>query len=179
MAHFSVCIIIRNDGSSPEQLADRAIEAINAFNYTIPSEPYKEYVDQEQLEGLKQHLETDDLETLRREAENLYAEACFIDEAGIYYLSEEAENPNGHFSSGDLLGLVPPEDFGTAFLGKGGGRVCLAVVTLDGTWLEGPMYFGDPTVPEWKQAADEWDATLRSLIETHTDAVFFLADCRR
>lgn len=179
MAHFSVCIIVKNDDSSEVQLADKAVEAINAFNYMLPAEPHKEYVDQEQLDGLKEHLKTDDREILRKEAELLYAEECFIDENGIYYISEEAENPNGHFSSGDLLDLIQPADFGNAFLGEGGERTCLAVVTPDGTWLEGPLYYGDPQGSEEKRAADEWESRLRSLIETHKNDVFFLADCKR
>jgi hypothetical protein len=185
MAHWNVCIITKNDGSTIDELIEKTSAVLGKFGYEIDSAPNKRYAEQYQIDGLKEHYKTDDPAKLLKLAENLYWQECFADENGIYYMSDTIENPDGHFDSAQILGRVLPEDFGLAFLGEGGNRMCRAIITMDGEWIDGPWNFGPiPEIvhfglsrEERIKESDEWIAKLTSALKQNEHEAIFIADC--
>jgi hypothetical protein len=176
MANFSVAIIVKDDGSANEQLAQKAIAAINKFDTELEVPAYKRYFDSEDIERMKAHYKVNEVAELVPHLEDWNGESGGVDEKGLY--ANSMRNPNGHFDGGDLLGRVLPEDWGTAFLGEGNNRICHALVTLDGKWIDGPWIMFEPRSPEQKKELDNWLERLRSVLEENKAEAVFIADCR-
>ena len=175
MAHFTVAIIVQDDGSNVEELSARAIASINRFDTELEVPLHKRYIEPDELENMKGHYKTDHIEDIVPHLTEWNGESGGIDEKGLYV--DSTRNPEGHFDDGDILGRVRPEDVGMAFLGEGNNRLCHAIVTLDGKWVNGPWVMFEPKDSEQKKELDDWLAKLASILEENKREAIFIADC--
>jgi hypothetical protein len=174
MAHFTVCIVVKDDKSDIDTLTGKVASVLNEFSTELEVNPYRRYISGDDLAHMKSHYRAHTVDELVGQTWH-GGEPAQLDENGLYVPS--TSNPNGHFDYANILGRVLPKDFGLAFLGEGCNRVCRAMVTLDGQWLDGPWNFGEPTDPNGKKESTEWHSKLASILEQHKHEAIFIADC--
>ncbi len=177
MAHFNICVLVKNDSNL--NLVDLAREkAWPLLDKFMQSEvpPYKMYIEAEDVSRMKNHYKTDDLQELATKLEDWNGyQGGGVDDGGLYAMS--TSNPNEHYDSWDLLDEVVPSDFGRMLFGESDEyRPCGAIITPDGTWLEG-RWIQAATPEETNQRWAAWDAQMKQVLSEHKDCTALLADC--
>ena len=66
MSRFNVCVIVPKDGSTSDQLAERAFHALDKFDLNKEVPPYKYYVEPEQVKRMGEYFKTTDLSEIAR-----------------------------------------------------------------------------------------------------------------
>lgn len=171
MAHFTLCILVCNDGNTDEQLLEKAVVAANKFNTELEVAPYKRYLEPDDVAHMKRHYKINNINELVTKLEDWNGESGGIDDRGLY--TNSTRNPEGYFDYGQVLDKIPPHEWEHAFLGD---RICKAVITPNGSWIDGPFVMFDAN-PESKRLLREWEKKLRSILRENAEATAFLADC--
>ena len=176
MSHFNVCILVKRDGSTPEQLKRKANAMLADFDINKMLEPYKFYVENDEIQRMAGHFGIDptNLPALAEKFEEWNGDKGGVDEAGFYGIS--TKNPNGHIDAGSVFAEVKPENRGHLLYGGGDEKSCAAIVTPNGTWEMGPWIYGSPNAEQEKEL-EVWEKKIARLLDEHTDAAAFLADC--
>ncbi|MCA9363767.1 hypothetical protein KC727_00925 [Candidatus Kaiserbacteria bacterium] len=174
MSHFNVCILVnRENDESDHQLADKAADVMTKFDLNRDVPEYKRRFDADEVERISKHYKTTDLQELATKLEDWNGDAGGVDEEGLYALS--TQNPDGHFDYGNLVDLIPRNRWEHMFLSGIEEKVCRAVVTPDGEWVDGPWLYSTSD-PESQRKADEWERKVQELFLEHDNAAAFLAD---
>jgi hypothetical protein len=177
MSHFNACVFVTRNGSSLEQMADRADNILAKFDINKEMKPYKTYISAEEIQEMAEHYKINpaNLPALSEKLKNWTGDKGGVDEKGFYGIS--TKNPEGHIDHWSIFGEVKPEDRGRFLFGQGGeGKIVKAVVTPDGKWLDGPWIYGSPDADQEKELK-EWNQRVSSLLSEYPDAVSFLANC--
>jgi len=177
MSHFNACVLVTRNGSSPEQMADKASEMLAGFDINLEMKPYKTYVGADEIQRMANHFGIDptNLSALAEKFEDWNGDKGGVDEKGFYGVS--TKNPGGHIDDWSVFTEVKPEDHGRLLFGRGGEeKTVKAIVTSDGKWIDGPWVYGAPNAEQVKEL-EAWDNKLTTLLDEHKDSAAFLADC--
>ncbi len=177
MSTFNTCILITRNGSSPEQMADKASTVLAKFDINKEMKPYKSYVSADEIQRMAKHYGIDpaNLSELAEKFEEWNGDKGGVDEKGFYGIF--TKNPEGHIDGWSVFTEVKPEDRGRLLFGQGGeDKTVKACVTPDGKWVDGPWVYGAPNAEQEKEL-EAWDKKLATLLDEYKDAVAFLADC--
>ena len=177
MSHFNACVLVTRNGSSPEQMADKASDVLAKFDINKETEPYKTYVGADEIRRMAKHYGIDptNLHALAEKFEEWNGDKGGVDEKGFYGIS--TKNPEGHIDGWSVFAEVKPEDQGRLLFGQDGEEKTVKVfVTPDGKWIDGPWIYGAPNAEQEKEL-EAWDKKLTALLDEHKDTVAFLADC--
>ena len=98
-----------------------------------------------------------------------------VDEGGLYGIS--TENPDRWIDEWEILTEVKSEKQRELLFGEGEEKICRAIVTPDGQWIDGPYIFGSVKSPEQQQELEAWLKKFAEVLEQNKDAALFLAEC--
>ncbi|MEO6536524.1 MAG: hypothetical protein ABIT47_02405 [Candidatus Paceibacterota bacterium] len=178
MAHISICVLVKNDSNlSLEDLAHEKAWPLLDKYLLEEVEPYKKYLEEEDISYMKKRYATEDLNVLAPKVEDWNGGMdAAVDEGGLY--ATYTDNPNAHYDAWNLVDEVPPAEFGRVFFGETGEyKVCHAIITPDGEWIqEGPFTYGAIS-EEANRQMDAWIERMKEVLEKHKDCIALLADC--
>lgn len=177
MSHFNACVFVKKNGSSPEQMAQKASDMLANFDINKKTKPYKYYVEADEIQRMAESYGVDptNLSVLAEKLENWNCDKGGMDESGLYGIS--TKNPDGHIDAWSVFTEVNPEDRGRLLFGEDDGeKNCAAIVTPDGKWDMGPWIYGSLNAEQEKEL-EAWNKKLIILLDEHKDAAAFLADC--
>ena len=94
MSHFNVCVLVTRNGSSPEQMVDKASEALAKFDINMEVKPYKTYINADEIQRMIKHYGIDsvNLSALAEKLESWNGDKGGVDENGFYGIS--TKNPD-------------------------------------------------------------------------------------
>lgn len=177
MAHFNVCVLVSNDRNlSLEDLArEKAWPLLDKFMQNEVA-PYKMYIETDDVRRMKEHYKTDDLQDLATKLEDWNGyQGGGVDGGGLYAMS--TQNPDEHYDGWQLFTDVPANERGRLLFGENGEeRPCGAIITPDGSWIEGRWLYG-PTPEETDRKYQEWFNKIKEVLREHEDCTALLADC--
>lgn len=177
MSHFSACVLVKKNGSSPERMAEEADALLSRFDINKETAPYKRRLEEEEIRRIAEHYGIDpaDPREIAAKLESWNGDKGGVDEQGVYELS--TKNPDGHIDSWSIAAEIGPEECERLLTGQSGEEESIkVVVTPDGRWLDGPWVYGKPN-EEQAAALKEWDKKITSVLQENPDAAFFIADC--
>lgn len=177
MSHFNVCILVTRDGSTPEQMEQKAEDTLENFNVNKEVEPYKYYIGPDKIQMMANHYKIDsaNLVALAEKLDDWHGDKGGVDEAGFYGIS--ITNPDGHIDYGSVFTEVKLEDRGRLLFGEGGvEKVVKAVITADGKWVNGPWIYAASDAESDKEF-EAWITQVTQLLDEDKNAIAFLADC--
>lgn len=175
MSHFNACVLVKRNGSNPEQMAQKASDMLANFDINKEMKPYKYYVEADEIQRMAKSygINPTNLSALAEKLEDWNGDKGGVDESGFYGVS--TKNPDGHIDAWSVFAEVKPEDRRRFLFGGGEEKNCAAIVTLDGKWDMGPWIYGSPNAEQEKEL-DEWNKKLTTFLDEQ-DATAFLADC--
>lgn len=180
MSHFNVCVLVTRNGSNSEQMAQKASDMLANFDINKEMKPYKYYVEAGEIQRMADcyGIDSTNLSALAEKLEGWNGDKGGVDESGFYGIS--TKNPDGHIDAWSVFAEVKPEDRGRLLFGQGGEeKIVKALVTPDGKWIDGPwvyVYRGSPNAKQEKEI-EEWEKTVSSVLQEHSDTAVFIADC--
>ena len=177
MSHFNVCVLVKRNGSSLEQMVHKASNMLAKFNIDKEMEPYKYYVKEDRINEMAEHYGIDptNLSALAEKLESWDGDKGGVDEGGLYGIS--TKNPEGHTNDWSVFDEVKPEDRKRLLLGeRGEEKIVRAIVTPDGEWIDGPWVYGSPDADQEKEL-EAWEKKVTTLLDENAGSVALLADC--
>ena len=72
---------------------------------------------------------------------------------------------------------MQPEKQSELLFGEGEEKICHAIVTPDGKWIDGPWIYGSTKNSEQQQELEAWLTRFTEILEQNKDAALFLAEC--
>ncbi len=177
MSYFNACILITRNGLNSEQMADKASDMLAKFNINKKMEPYKIYIEADEIQQMAKHHEIDpvNLLALAEKLEDWNGDKGNVDESGLYGIS--TKNPEGHIDGWSVFTEVKPEDRGRLLFGESSEeKNCAAIVTPDGKWDMGPWFYFSPNA-EQKKELEAWNRKLIAFLDEHKNSAIFLAEC--
>ena len=170
--YFNVCILVnQTNNETDHQCADKASEVILKFDHNLETAPYKRYLDAEEVASMSKHYQTAEPQELAAKLEDWDGEPGGVDDQGLYVLS--TQNPEGKFDRGDLIDLIPRDQWEHVFLSGKDDLMSRAVITPDGKWHDEWDLMKEGL--EGEERLNEWERQVKILFETYTDATAFLA----
>lgn len=170
--YFNVCILIDIEPTKTHgQLADRAYAILDKFDHNREILEYKRRLDSDEFNRMSKHYETTDLNELADKLLDWDGEDGAVDEKGLFALS--TQNPDGKFDRGDVIDLIPYDQWEHVFLSGREGLVCRAVITPDGEWHDEWDLMEQGLAGE--ERLDVWTQQVKTLFEQHQSATAVLA----
>jgi len=158
-------------------MAQKASDVLANFDINKEMKPYKYYVEADEIQRMAGHYGIDptNLSGLAEKLEDWNGDKGGVDESGFYGIS--TKNPDGHIDAWSVFAEVKPEDCERLLFGQGGEeKTVKVVVTPDGKWIDGPWVYGSPNAEQEKEL-DEWEKKVSSVLQEHSNAAAFIADC--
>jgi hypothetical protein len=174
MSRFNVCIIVPKNSSNSDELAQQAFDTLAKFDLNKEMPPYKHYIKPDVVKSMAGHFKTDDLSELAAKMESWDGDTGGVDEGGLYGIS--TKNPDAWIDEWEILTEIKPEDRPQLLFGEGEEKICRAIVTPDGKWINGPYIFGSPNAEQEKELA-AWLKQFNEVLDQNKDAALFLAEC--
>ena len=170
--YYNLAILVnRDDNETDHQLADKAEQMCLRFDRGLELPKYKRYLEDKEVREMSQFYKTEDRQELALKIAEWEGGVGGVDEDGLFVVA--THNPNGKFDRGELIDLIPRNQWEEVFLSGKENLVCRAVITPDGTWYDHWDLIGEDFLDE--DSLDKWERQVRTLLAEHTDATAFLA----